>query len=455
LRFFAALAVFLRHSWMLKQSAHLRAAYAHGFTEGYAGVSFFFVLSGFILAYTYRERLRRLDRRTIETFLVARFARVYPVHVVTFVAAAILFARPHIGHVGVTVAAVQNLLLLQAFSPTRAADAFNTPSWSLSAEMFFYVLFPVLLVLTIRARRVLGGGRLVAATAAVVAGWTAFVWDAGSRVPSDIGQWFFYFNPLARVVDFGVGVVLAVTFCSLARGGYQPRGRRSVALFTAAELAAVGVLAGLVAGFEHVPQAMRWSVYYMPAMALVVFVFAFEGGLLGKALALRPLMVLGEVSFAFYMWHQLVMRLAGQHASLVAHPEATTAGVLVVSLAISFATWLVLERPARRIIRSAHARWRPAPRTASGTGTGAQRPTGVAGAAARSRRVSEPALGVGAPIAAARAAALDAVSHARPRNGRSPATRTFPLAGTHARVRVGSAHVTRRAVLRDPRRPRP
>lgn len=77
LRFIFAMMVFGAHCYIIDDFFD-----AHFFKEGFVGVNFFFVLSGFIIAYTYQENLlnRKLDKRT---FWVARMARVYPLHWLT------------------------------------------------------------------------------------------------------------------------------------------------------------------------------------------------------------------------------------------------------------------------------------------------------------------------------------------------------------------------------------
>lgn len=72
-RFIAALMVFLFHQNLFS-----------GYQLGSAGVSFFFILSGFILTYNYQDKLGEHSGNTIRAFYVARLARIYPVHLLTF-----------------------------------------------------------------------------------------------------------------------------------------------------------------------------------------------------------------------------------------------------------------------------------------------------------------------------------------------------------------------------------
>src|ERR1051325_12098355 len=81
-RFLAAMAVFIFH--LPDFQGHRNNIY---FPKGYVGVTFFFILSGFVLAYNYHDKFLSLDRGGIKKFYLARFARVYPVHFLTFLAA--------------------------------------------------------------------------------------------------------------------------------------------------------------------------------------------------------------------------------------------------------------------------------------------------------------------------------------------------------------------------------
>src|SRR5260370_3381114 len=120
---------------------------------GYVGVSFFFVLSGFILVYTYAGR-----PMILKDFWRARFARIYPAYAFSLLVTAPFFffavltmnipffawAKAHLKFVSVLVVS-----LLQAWVPP-AALSWNAVAWSLSVEAFFYLLFPFLLLFFVR-----------------------------------------------------------------------------------------------------------------------------------------------------------------------------------------------------------------------------------------------------------------------------------------------------------------
>ena len=113
---------------------------------GYVGVSFFFVLSGFILVYTYAGR-----NIVLRDFWQTRFARIYPAYLFAllltspfWIIGALKMHVPFFAfgerHFALTSALV--VLLLQSWVP-GAALSWNSVSWSLSVEAFFYAGFSV------------------------------------------------------------------------------------------------------------------------------------------------------------------------------------------------------------------------------------------------------------------------------------------------------------------------
>ena len=102
--------------------------------SGPEAVSYFFCLSGFIMALVYAPRA--VEKFDLKGFYVARFARIYPVYLLAFLWSLHLWpGRTYPATVGL------GALLLQSWVPGYALDL-NGPAWSLSTEAFFYVVFP-------------------------------------------------------------------------------------------------------------------------------------------------------------------------------------------------------------------------------------------------------------------------------------------------------------------------
>jgi peptidoglycan/LPS O-acetylase OafA/YrhL len=160
---------------------------------GYVGVGFFFVLSGFILTWSAQSGT------TARRFWWRRFARVYPLHLVTALAA---LALPVTAFRTTPAGVGANLALVQAWVPVEdVVYSLNGVSWSLSNEAAFYLAFPVLVVVlgTLSHRR-----RCLVAVA-VVCLTVVVVVLLGTDAPAAVTA--VYSHPLLRLSDFVLGVV--------------------------------------------------------------------------------------------------------------------------------------------------------------------------------------------------------------------------------------------------------
>lgn len=158
LRFLAALLVTAFHVYFSVGARHYPAIAPLFVAVGPSAVSFFFILSGFVLTWSYRPGTPDT------TFYRRRFARIAPAHLVTATVTALLFLSLHIH---LSPGALLSIPLLQSWFPTSSVYfGLNAVSWSLGCEVFFYALFPLILGAAIRLsanRRKLVMAALVAA----------------------------------------------------------------------------------------------------------------------------------------------------------------------------------------------------------------------------------------------------------------------------------------------------
>jgi peptidoglycan/LPS O-acetylase OafA/YrhL len=359
LRFVAAFAVLLFHiGGCLLGDADAQAAWDRVFWIGIPGVTFFYMLSGFILAYNYYDQFRALSRRAIWNFYVARWARIYPVYFLTF-----LLVVP-VSFPGQTLLsgsfgtagwkALANLSLVQCFSPSGNWNtAFNPVAWSLSVEWFFYLCFPFLLWGWLNGgplRRVLVVG-LAAAPWALATGYR---WAHGGWTPE--GHWLSVLFPPARLLEFTVGCVLGwlgVRYRWIAAGMYG-RWRDTVLEVTA--VAAVG-LAVYFAPLRDplAPLLLSVNGYFLPVFAAAIVIFARGRGWLSALLSRRVPVYLGESSYALYMIHYPIIMwvMTRGHAVGVTHWAVWQKQLLIVvaSLSLSAVCFRYYEVPLRSWLR--------------------------------------------------------------------------------------------------------
>ncbi|MEU4775362.1 acyltransferase [Micromonospora sp. NPDC023644] len=374
LRFVAALLVFLYHTsqFMAPVPPHLPVTpfadpdWSQGYARvlaggGFVGVSFFFILSGFVLTWAARPG----DRAG--TFLRRRLVKIYPTHLVTWAVAMILFAATFTP----MSAWLPNLLLLHSFSPDPATSiSVNPPSWSLSCELLFYVMFPFL----INPVRRIADNRLWAWAGAAVLGGigvvlvTLFVvpdMPKGPFIP-DLSMkqfWFGYFFPPARIFEFLFGMLLA----RIVLAGRWPQ----VGVLPAAAVAVAGYAVS-----TFLPTVYAFSLATMVPIGILICAAA-DADREGRRTLLggRTMQWLGDVSFGFYMAQGIVLyhgrALFGDNQQ---YGTPTAIAVLLAFLVANLvAGWLLfvgVERPIMRrwggrqlgSARGGPARGRPAVR---------------------------------------------------------------------------------------------
>ena len=148
LRFFAVFLVFCSHMHLEKNFGDSSLLILI-FKQGFVGVSFFFVLSGFILSYTYENQIKNLKFNN-KKFLLKRFFRLWPLHFITMIP--FVFLNENIDILNI-ISIFLNLSFLQSWIPNvNIYYDLNTPSWSLSNEIFFYICFFPFLSLTIKRK---------------------------------------------------------------------------------------------------------------------------------------------------------------------------------------------------------------------------------------------------------------------------------------------------------------
>ncbi|MFC0436763.1 acyltransferase [Kutzneria buriramensis] len=351
MRFIAAMIVFLFHSTYELPFANAGMGHASQFVMQKAGpmaVAFFFILSGFILTYTWKPGV------PARTFWRRRFARIFPNHAVAWAVALVCLLA--LGQaVGLDVA-LPNLLMLHPWIP-RVQNMFSMDvvSWSLACEAWFYLAAPLLFLLVnkIAERRLwLWAGVVVVAIFLVplVANllpatpmyYTSPVW----RV------WLVELLPVTRALDFFLGMVLA----RVIKAGKWP----GLGVLPSLGIVVLAYLAGI-----FVLPVSYGYVAIGTSLALVIGACA-AADIKGRRtpFSSNTMVRLGELAFAFYLVHWMVLHFG--HLALGpgrTWDTPTAIGLIALAFVISAPlAWLLhtgVERPAEKWISG---RRRPAPR---------------------------------------------------------------------------------------------
>jgi len=336
LRFFAASGVVIFHYNLTNPIFPKLLA---GF--GYEAVTFFFVLSGFILAYAHGIPHAGMNVSPKE-FLLARFARIWPVYGFALASVLLLFFIAGVLKPGLAMPATLVTAMVQSWVPQYAL-ALNPPAWSLSNEMFFYILFPAIWAAT----RSLSAGRFLAVSAALVifaALLKAYCFDgAGASWTSWTNFWMYF--PVLNLPQFVFGVALGYYF--IEHSPTDPRIRAW--LFWSG----VGVLGAVISLKATLPWISNGAVL-CAVFSLIILGAAGIGGLARRILYVRTLVILGDASYAIYILHFPVW-LWWNHYTRIAYqldlPSSVDFAIyLSILIVASLTSLIVLERPARRAL---------------------------------------------------------------------------------------------------------
>jgi peptidoglycan/LPS O-acetylase OafA/YrhL len=318
----------------------------HLFTEGYAGVSFFFILSGFILSYSYQERLLS-GKMNVLHFYKARIARIYPLHLLTFIIAAILL-EPVYFKIQYFVKFISNLTLTQSFLPLKSAYfTFNAPSWSISDEMFFYLLFPFIIYLVYKRQNIF---HILLFSTLTILFFLTFIIKKETYQHA-----LFYINPIMRIADFCIGICL-YNFCVRA-SAKRERMLKNVK-WGGVEIISVTVFICFYLLAYYIPKVYRYSFWYwIPISLLIVVFYLSRNGLCSKVLSNKYFVLLGEISFGFYLFHQLIGRLFLGFISKmqidVSYPYRFII-VFTITLIASYLSFKYYETPCNKKIKQLH-----------------------------------------------------------------------------------------------------
>ncbi len=354
MRFVAAALVFLCHFSIegfvadKKVNGVLQLVFIRG---SWGAVEFFFILSGFVLTWSAKPN------DTVRAFWRRRAVKLYPNNLVVCLIVIVITVA-----VGGALAAgqvVPNLLLVQAwFLKPMIFTGLNPPTWSLSCEVLFYALFPLLLrgVNRIPRRWLWGAAAAIVALVVLIPVVTSGMHVAMGNLTGPISYprlWLIDRLPVMRVADFVLGIVLAriVMTRQWPRIGLVP-----AILFA---LACFGLT--LV-----VPVAYALTATMMIGLAAVVAAGAVTDVRDTRSVFRGRTMVwLGEVSFAFYVVHMLLLsyghKLLGEHRYGLPAAIAVGVGFFVLATGVAALLHTFVERPAmRRFSRSRNDTVRPA-----------------------------------------------------------------------------------------------
>ncbi|WP_233234448.1 acyltransferase [Bordetella sp. LUAb4] len=318
-------------------------------SSGYAGVTFFFVLSGFIISYNYSDRFSStLNSMEVYRFWVARCARVYPLYAATMLYAwwagdfktnptlFLLGIQAWVGDVGVVY-------------------GLNGVGWSISVELFLYLCAPFLICALGRVGVLCYPRRLAAAASLVIAllvagGAYFYIFSTPNQPiewPTSAHRWL-YHNPLTRLGDFALGILCAILYLRMD-GTLTQRGKKRWKGLGYISLIAIVVLMDSKS-FYSTPYS--WDAAYALLFAILILsVSVTRGSIIERFLSSRVMVLAGEASYAFYLVHILVIQAVAPLMKAVPPSVGYTLTMCTV-WCVAALLHFFFEGPTRRAIRA-------------------------------------------------------------------------------------------------------
>ena len=353
-RFLAALTVVIFH-----YGGHLAPFNLQPFDQlfqaGPIAVSYFYALSGFIMAIAY-YRPNSPENFNRWKYWLARFARIYPVYLVALLL--VFFANyRQTGNAteNATENAVTQLLLnlsmLQAWVPTYPLSL-NSPGWSLSVEAFFYLCLPLLLWIIYR-----GGLKILMGFSVVL--WFAtqllhiYYLNSADYRPLNALHDFIYYNPLMHLNTFLAGLMVGIVFYTKLM--HKPPHRYNTVLLLST-MAVIVLLLILRPRFDlwFSLQIDYTNGLIAPLFLLFIVLLARSQGLISTLLAAPSLVLLGEASYSLYILQRPVYGL--YHNYFAKHLAVSELWhfyfYLLLLIALSIASYKLFETPLRQWINT-------------------------------------------------------------------------------------------------------
>jgi peptidoglycan/LPS O-acetylase OafA/YrhL len=322
--------------------------------HGELGVDLFFALSGYVLALNYGERMGlRLDRNATVKFWWARLARVWPAYVFMLVFAAVwhglLLARQSDDPVDVRDYSVgsflrQLTLVVQWTEPGFDRLTWNGAAWSVSAEAFAYLLFPVMVLLIFRLNRSLSTRSLV-----VMAGVLLFPVVFFSYVLGLYGAWMWLLRILCAFMAGALMYYIVQRVPDTARNRLMAS--HIIVLATAAIIAACY--------WMDLTDRPRYIGLLIPVLVVIVGALGMADRHVAKVLGSKALVVGGMASYSIYLVHMPLIEIFWKlqmtfPGTLGAGTAGAKLGFILMPAVVSvlgYCLWRFFEEPARRKMR--------------------------------------------------------------------------------------------------------
>jgi peptidoglycan/LPS O-acetylase OafA/YrhL len=308
--------------------------------KGYLAVDYFFILSGFIISYTYLDKIISLPSGYIKQFYIKRLARIYPLHwtvLILYITIPLAYLITHRSLPGGDLFSIKNFLysffLIHNWG-FQTELTWNIPSWSISTEIASYIVFPFLAYFLYRLK----SDKFIFMTALLFAAIIAFSFRLlnADSLGADIEK----IGLIRCILEFSLGICIYLLY----------RSKRVISRAVASILMLVGVLLLFAAIYLGIRD------YFIIPAASFLFIYGslFSYRALIYIFSNRFVIYIGEISYSTYLihylikeWFKMLFLTSSEQGSLL-----WICGYLIAVLVASIVLYKIIECPSRNWIGS-------------------------------------------------------------------------------------------------------
>lgn len=269
-----------------------------GVDLGARACEFFFVVSGFLVAYNYSSKTINPTWKQSILYVRKKLSAMWPLHLVMFVICLALMPASEIINTKTIFEALMNLSLLQSWSPnTHTFFAFNGTSWFLSTILFCYFISPFLLLSV-------SNTKLAFISLIVALGIRLLIEVQQVLYGSDITAWNLHVSPVVRALEFYAGMALYPLSLNI-RNKFSTSTNYTFGIASILEILIILICMYLLVHYSGI--WMRGQ--YVCMFCALICIYSFDLGIISKVLSTGLFKIFAGIEFEFFIMHQVIIRL--------------------------------------------------------------------------------------------------------------------------------------------------
>ena len=333
--------------------------HAHIGNMGALAVSVFFVLSGFVMTYSYNNYKEKVTLKESILFSLNKIKKLYPLHIIMMLSILIfdlivlLLKKEYINPFNWIIKLIFNITLSQSLIPNdKIIFSYNGVSWYLSASLFVYMFFPIIYNYLKKISNQ-NSYKFNIIITFIIQFLLAFAMSKiNIKIPftNRVDRWFTYIFPLFRVGDFFIGCNLGMLYKN-----YYKEITKSKAFF----LEVITILAIVINQIIYSSRitflgadSFRYTIISLPISISLVYLFAYNNGIFTKLLSNCSILIkIGNLSGYLFLIHQVVIRQIDTLLEFMPQVLSNKFIIIIIDLILSYLLTILYKKLQTRFLK--------------------------------------------------------------------------------------------------------